>query len=292
LDDLTLQTDYGQRGTMVHEVLADLHRRLREAGVDPSAPPEVFARYLQDALEVLKSAPDDPALLGKALWAIDLRLVSRMTSRYRQQHGAYDERWAGHDRPLAPAHFEVSFGEESPSSDPLSRSEPLALPIEEGAVLIRGRIDRIDRGQCAGREVYSVIDYKSGKPPRRKNRSEVDGTRLQLDLYTIAVQDLLLSAESASPLAAGYWWLKEKGFKELLVCDGAEDGTALRQAWEERRREVLRAVGRLVAGVRQGQFPVYSLDPECTGHCPYSTICRVNHVRSLEKPWPPAAGAP
>ena len=31
-------------------------------------------------------------------------------------------------------------------------------------------------------------------------------------------------------------------------------------------------------------------DKNCTGHCPFRTVCRVNHARALEKTWePPSA---
>jgi hypothetical protein len=45
-------------------------------------------------------------------------------------------------------------------------------------------------------------------------------------------------------------------------------------------------VFQLVEGIKAGQFPVYSLDDDCTGRCAFRTVCRVNQVRSLEKQWP------
>jgi hypothetical protein len=34
--------------------------------------------------------------------------------------------------------------------------------------------------------------------------------------------------------------------------------------------------------LRAGQFPVINANPECGKWCPYSTVCRVGQVRSVE----------
>ena len=39
--------------------------------------------------------------------------------------------------------------------------------------------------------------------------------------------------------------------------------------------------------MRRGEFPVWSDDENCTGRCPYSTVCRINQIRSLDKEWRP-----
>jgi ATP-dependent helicase/nuclease subunit B len=45
----------------------------------------------------------------------------------------------------------------------------------------------------------------------------------------------------------------------------------------------------LTQGIRRGRFPVFSADERCTGSCPFSTICRINQVRALEKTCQPTA---
>ena len=52
-------------------------------------------------------------------------------------------------------------------------------------------------------------------------------------------------------------------------------------------RLLAKTVAALVRGMREGQFPVWSADPLCTSYCEFATVCRINHIRSLEKTWQP-----
>jgi len=61
----------------------------------------------------------------------------------------------------------------------------------------------------------------------------------------------------------------------FLVLSAA---TALRPG-----RRGLSAVLAYPVGWAAGEFPVHNEDRNCTGYCPYSTVCRVNQVRSVEQ---------
>ena len=65
-------------------------------------------------------------------------------------------------------------------------------------------------GQVAGRTVFSVIDYKTGKTTSLKEEHIASGERLQLPIYVAAAQALLFKNE-ATPIAAGYWTM-DRGF--------------------------------------------------------------------------------
>jgi len=58
-----------------------------------------------------------------------------------------------------------------------------------------------------------------------------------------------------------------------------------RAVWESLETVVGDIVPRLVAGIRAGKFVVENPDEECTGRCPYHTVCRVNQVRSVAERW-------
>ena len=90
----------------------------------------------------------------------------------------------------------------------------------------------------------------------------------------------------AVPWEAGYWHLKEKGYRAWFALHESAEGSKAFVDWETRRREVQQKLAALVAGIRSAEFPVYSLDEKCTGICPFHTVCRINQVRSLEKTWP------
>ena len=66
-----------------------------------------------------------------------------------------------------------------------------------------------------------------------------------------------------------------------------DEGLAPEPEWEEIRRTAAETVVALAEGIRRAEFPVYGADPQCTRNCPYSTVCRINQVRALEKTWQP-----
>ena len=296
LEEIALETDYFQRGDMVHELLANMHRQFNELLGRPASPcdadDEVFRRLYEDAMTALMELPDDLGKLQSALREIDRRLVRQWTEKYREQHRAYDGRWADFETPLAPAYFETSFGIDPPAKNRPSTAQPLELNGPQGAVKIHGRIDRIDVGRIARQTVFSIVDYKSGRKRSHKS-GEVDGTALQLELYAIAVEELLLADEQAMPYDAGYWYVQDRlGYRPWVRLAEEEAGTLRTSAdWEQRRAAIVAKVMDLVRGIRAAEFPVQSLDGDCTGRCPYRTVCRVNQVRSLEKTWPSAPTA-
>ena len=163
------------------------------------------------------------------------------------------------------------------------------LEVDGEKVLVSGRIDRIDVGEFAGQPCFTVLDYKTGSGYGYTKKAVLSGDMLQLTLYALAVQNLLLAGRHAVPKSVGYWFVSENGYREMLSMYQAE-GDALRPTpdWDALHKSIVARVLGLVHGVRAGEFPMASRDPQCTSRCPYSTVCRVNQVRSLEKPWPSA----
>ncbi|OHB68918.1 MAG: hypothetical protein A2V70_09190 [Planctomycetes bacterium RBG_13_63_9] len=70
-----------------------------------------------------------------------------------------------------------------------------------------------------------------------------------------------------------------------------DDALVPEPGWEETRGTLDETVVRLVLGMRSGQFPVVNTDEQCTGNCPYKTVCRINQVRSLQKRWQPTTSS-
>jgi hypothetical protein len=69
--------------------------------------------------------------------------------------------------------------------------------------------------------------------------------------------------------------------------ESSDRGPVPTAAWEEIRMRLAETVAALVRGIRGGRFPVHSVDEQCTGRCGFATVCRINHVRALEKIWNP-----
>jgi hypothetical protein len=299
VEELELDTDPGRRGWRLHAALATLHRRcnmLREVPTTPaSLDADQYQGVVEEVLAELLQLAQDDRTLQRALGEIDQRLLTAWLEEYQAQHALYDSQWAEFDEPLRPAYFEVSFGTSLTASasqphapDRLSREEPLVLQAGDELVKLSGRIDRIDVGRVAGKAVFNVVDYKSSKPWSPRKRDAVDGTALQLELYTLAAEEVLLASTKALAWQGGYWFVVEGGFKKWVevrqVTKGQLEPTPW---WTNHQQKTIDKVLELVRGIRSAAFPVFSLDPDCTSRCPFNTVCRVNQVRSVEKIWPP-----
>jgi RecB family exonuclease len=267
--------------------LAAFHRRTNERLGRPASPleldPAEFDAMLAAAIaEALPPEPENP--VRAALREVDRRLVVEWLSKYRAQLEKYGALWQSFERPMTPELFEVSFGRDG--EPPPSTDRRLEFSSEGQVVRISGRIDRIDTGAAAGEAVCNVLDYKTGGTLAFTPESIKAGTTLQLPLYVFAAMELLLADRDLLPWQAGYWYVREGGFKpkQALRMYRNDDGRIeLEPQWESIRDGVAETVVGLVRGIRRGQFPVCSSDERCTGRCPYNTICRINQVRSLEK---------
>ena len=218
---------------------------------------------------------------------IDVRVILTWAERYLRQHEKYDATWGDFDEPPRPSFFEVSFGMPDATEDSLSREEPLRLGEGPGQIRIVGRIDRIDVGTIGGKRVFNLLDYKSANTPKTatKTPETLDPTVLQLDLYAIAAEELLFEGK-VSAWQIGHWSVSRHGYRPFLnISESQGDRVGYADYWPRRRQHVVETIERLVGGIRAGQFPVWSTDPNCTANCPFSTVCRIGQVRALEKTW-------
>ena len=93
--------------------------------------------------------------------------------------------------------------------------------------------------------------------------------------------------------ATGAWPTAGFKVKHALAISEMAAGKALATAeWSQLRSAIEGLIVRLVDSIRAGQFPVASRNDECTSYCEFSTVCRINHVRSLEKQWELPTGSP
>jgi len=284
LEPPTVATDYRRRGTLLHDVLAALHRQF---SLDDDASPHDVAPHLATAFrehvaERLGRQIADGALAA-ALTTIEQRLLNDWAEYYSEQWVSYQETFAREwGTPPQPRHLEVPFGE-VPSEPSETAYESIAFGRDTETVWLRGRIDRIDIGECGDRPVFNVIDYKSGKSGRFSLEDVQAGKSLQLAVYTLAVIKLGLVDADARPFQMGYWSLRETGFVPGLK-QGRKRQTALDEAIVQTLEETLESLlPKLAAGIRAGYFPVDSDDKHCTDRCPYNTVCRITQLRPLQE---------
>ena len=120
------------------------------------------------------------------------------------------------------------------------------------------------------------------------------GDALQAFLYVLAAEQLL-RGESRLPWRTGYWFISSGGYtakQALPIHELADEQVAQAEEWQVLREQNIKRILDLVDAVRAGEFAVSSRDDQCTSHCSFHTVCRVNQVRSLEKAWePPTLGS-
>ncbi len=297
VEELAVAIDPLSRGLSLHDALARLHRELNQtlgraiSPADPAAAPVFQQATARLLAELERRAKDRAQPLQAALAEIERRQLRTWLADYGDQHAAYDALWKSLDQPLVPAHFEVSFGEERVSDDPLSTVEPLVLSDGTRQVLVRGRIDRIDVGHAAGRPVFGVLDYKSGSANRYTTKAIDSGEALQVFLYALAAEKLF-AGEHRVPWIAGYWFVTDEGYpKKMSVQMHEAEAHQLRltDRWQELCAADTARVIELVEEIRAGAFPVFSNNDHCTSFCEFRTVCRVNQVRATGKLWPPQA---
>ncbi len=302
LDDLSLDVDYRGRGQLLHAALASVHRKLNELSESTSSPadldPDVFLEEVEVAIRALIEATPAGGDVGATLQELDGRQVRQWLGQYHPRHADYDRLSDGLDSPLRPAHFEVRFGPDrhgpveqiaDEQEDSRSTDQPFELEVDSERILITGRIDRIDLGMAAGWPVFNIIDYKSGKSDKLKSKDIESGDALQLPLYAMAVEQLLLAGKGAVPWQMGYWFMEGPGFDKRSIAAHQQDESTLEptDTWQTLRPRILSRVQSLIDGVRAANFPVENADEHCTGRCDFNKVCRVAQARAVGKTWVP-----
>jgi ATP-dependent helicase/DNAse subunit B len=163
------------RGAFIHRVLertlGDLRARTGSARLTPASR-DVAEELLRAAIEEEREREPLAATPGAAAAA---------AARAEADLLAYLDHASQTSGPYEPAHLEYSFG--------IEEGAP-ALWLDQGALKIRGVIDRVDVDPDARTAI--VHDYKSGRPaPDWPVARWQRDRRLQVALYMLAVRDLL-----------------------------------------------------------------------------------------------------
>ena len=292
--DIAVRTDYRRRGILLHQTLTLFHQKLDRITTDDGEFPaeailrDTLVEALAEAVEPLPRGGREGALVE-----IDRIQISTWLDHYPVQLQTYlheTRRLGG----LRPAHFEVRFGpaqdDEGGHSDRLSTSDPFHIQLADAEIRLTGRIDRIDIGTLGEHTVFNIVDYKSSARVQLSAEEVESGRQIQLPLYALAVEELLLTNPPAQALQAGYWEVRNRGFSRntsLSFRTREQDRTQLQPSWLELKEQMLARLQQIVDGIRGGAFPMINSDPGCTQRCEFAQVCRVAQTRSLAKTWPP-----
>jgi ATP-dependent helicase/DNAse subunit B len=270
-----------RRGQAFHRALARLHRKLKDEGVHrpTEAVPERSAEEMLFAVEedVLRA----PSPASKELWRLEGERLVKLARRYGEQWQQFVAPWLERNIAPQPAFFEVDFG--------LSTAEgqtpfgPLVIRGGGMEVRVSGRIDRIDVAEFVGETAFWVIDYKTGRSTHYTGGHLAEFRKLQLTLYALAAEQVLLADRNARPLGLAYWLVADGGPKVALPMRNQLLWLEETKRWREVREQLQGWVLTLASNIRGGVFSLAPRDENCTLTCAFGQICRITQARGVKK---------
>jgi ATP-dependent helicase/DNAse subunit B len=290
LEEPLEEIESADRGLAFHRALSRLHTHLRDRGID--LPDEAVDGLLKEQLDrAVEECAVRASLASEVLWRLEGQRLKRLAERYRPHWKRFIEPWLPHGLRPRPYRFEVSFGLPSANGDPAA--DPLVIREGDDEVRISGRIDRVDLAELPdeAREAYGfwVIDYKTGNPTHYTGAALKEFRRLQLTLYALAVEEVLLAGKRARPLGLAYWLVADSGPKVALPAHPQKSVAWFEEvkAWPALRRQLRRWVLDLAGHIRRGVFPLKPRSEDCTLTCDFGQVCRIGQVRSVveKKRW-------
>ncbi len=258
-----LGEDFTERGSRIHGLLEELEKNRKD--LENEMESERIERISLN--KTLHEELANPTGVDLGLRVIEDRRIERVLKQYKVQLGDYERN--SPSRPI-PHFFELKFGQSTESKPQDIPYPPLQIGQGQSGVKLQGMIDRIDLVNTERGSAFRIIDYKSGKGPSAPQVKS--GQMLQLPLYALAVERLVLADEDKTLLDVGYWELKQDGYKSIRFESWAEDQGMLEE-------HVIKVVEKL----RQGVFPVNPGKDGCESYCEFRSICRVRQVRSAHK---------
>lgn len=279
LEEPREEIEQTRRGSAFHRALARLHQQLIAAEVhQPSAEVnEQLLVRLEEAVEEYVARAPSPA--SKELWRLEGQRLRRSAARYESHWRQFLAPWRALGIQPRPHLLEAEFGQ--PAATGVKAVDALLIRVDDLEVRVGGRIDRIDIVDLPEGVGFWVIDYKTGRAAHYSGPDLREFRRLQLTLYALAVERVILAPNGARPLGLAYWLVTDTGPKPVLPAgkqltawndDGAD--------WRRVREQLERWVATLVANIRQGVFPLKPRSEKCTETCEFAQVCRISQSRA------------
>jgi ATP-dependent helicase/nuclease subunit B len=281
LEEPSEEIEVTRRGQAYHRAMARLHRKLKASGVHgptDAVTQDVTHEMTEAVEEDVRRAPSPAA---KELWRLEGRRLVRTAERYVTQWRKFLKPWLERDVAPQPDLFEADFG--LPSADGAAPVGPLVVRIDDIEVRVSGRIDRVDLVELDDGVGFWIIDYKTGRSGHYTGKALAEYSRLQLTLYALAVEEVLLAGRAARPLGLAYWLVSEAGPKVALPGRAPGQWLDDGRRWRTIREDLRQWVATLVRNIRQGNFVLQPREENCTQTCSFGQTCRITQARSVGK---------
>jgi RecB family exonuclease len=254
----TMRIDAFSRGNVFHRIFERFY-----AEWTGSAPAALAPNAAERLRAIVREECDAAEFRGEtgypAMWAADRLEVIEDCLRWLDEERADPNTIA-----LPEVATEARFGRRyfSERRGALSRDEPIAIELNGDAILLAGRIDRINWNHDKSR--FRVVDYKTGRPSGGKPGELQGGRMLQLPLYVLAGAELLETDPGGG--AAAYVYPTRRGEFRTIDWTGAD--------LAERHDDVLRVLAGIRDGIARGDFMVAPWDAsKACRYCDFDAVC-------------------
>lgn len=241
-----------QRGSLLHSIYEKFYKEITENGeerVKYSKHKKLMDSFVDREVEQLKKEVIPPSEL---VYESEVEEIKNSTDLFLKMEEENDEN-------LKPVYFEFKFGFNYGENN----SEEVKLTLPSGdSIKLRGKIDRIDK---IGKDLYNIIDYKTGSTYSYNNNDYFNqGTQLQHAVYALAFEKLMDNEVEVSKSIYYFPTLKGEGIKIVRLKDGLN-----------KREDVKELIDNLLDIIAKGNFSMskcdYNTNP-CK-YCDYNQIC-------------------
>jgi ATP-dependent helicase/nuclease subunit B len=200
-----------ERGRLLHEFYRRFLSRLKAAKQrrDPAKHVQLADVLLDEVIAEWRKLVPPPS---EAVFEAERSLLHRSLGVFLRE-----EDHVPAPGPGVPEYFELSFGLKDDAGG--SSPEPVEVALPGGrSILLRGRIDRIDRLAQPG--AWAVWDYKTGKAKDFKSSGyTAGGSQLQHVLYACAAEEILARLGEKNPrvVISGYLFPTERSDGNVCV---------------------------------------------------------------------------
>jgi ATP-dependent helicase/DNAse subunit B len=285
LEDPSEEVQYTRRGSAFHRALARFHQRVKSGMQDPADGADLPSWLTEDLVREVEKAVGEyaaraPSKAAAELWKLEGKRLERAARRYRDHWTTFRAPWQQKKAMPYPHHFEVNFGVTGGQGFP-----PLVLNTGGVEVRIGGFIDRIDLVQFEETLGFWVIDYKTGRATSHQSSHVARLEKLQLPLYAMAVERVLLYDSRARPLGLAYWLVTDTGAKSVLPAgrNRALAWLETHEEWARFSKQLEKWIARIVTHIRGGDFPLAPRSENCTDSCSFGCVCRIAQSRNTGK---------
>ncbi|MFC2170671.1 PD-(D/E)XK nuclease family protein [Calditrichota bacterium] len=275
LEDVEEEADPAKHGTMVHQILAESARRLRQPGglslsfSDESS--EILDTIEDVTQEIIREYPYDNLFWDRRIRELTVGLrnpgegtgILRLILDFESVKTCKNERIA---------FAEASFGGSGENDEEILFKETLDLELDGVKVSLQGRIDRISLHPEKG---WRIWDYKFTKYSPSSAAKIKNGTNFQIPVYTMALEKYLLESSRTGQIDFSSIYQIKSGDR---ISESSKWKSSVHQ---EEKDGIVERIINIRRGMESGRFhhPLSQHNDLCNAdlehnYCPYKYICR------------------